>query len=163
MASGDTLVVFTPLQNEPPASDPATLDLRNNHPVLDFDPTTPETAIFSSVMPQHYAGGGVEVYVHYAMSTATANTVDLDGAFERIGDQQQDLDADGFAAVQSVDATTVPGTSGLVDIVMIAFANGAEMDSVVAGESFRLAITRDATNDDAAGDLELTKVEIREA
>ena len=37
MASGDTLNVFTPLQNEPPASIYATLDVRNLHPVLDFD------------------------------------------------------------------------------------------------------------------------------
>ena len=43
MASGDTLLVFTPLHNEPPASNFATLDLRNLHPVLDFDPTTNES------------------------------------------------------------------------------------------------------------------------
>ncbi|MHC4498506.1 MAG: hypothetical protein ACYS21_05260, partial [Planctomycetota bacterium] len=99
---------------------------------------------------------------HYAMSTAEALTIDWDAQFERIGDQQQDLDADGFAAVQSVDNTTVPGTSGLVDIVSIAFTDGAQMDSVAVGESFRLKVTRDAVSDDATGDAELVKVEIRE-
>jgi len=164
MASGDTLCILTPLHNEPPAATPALLDTRNSHPVLDFDATTNWSAVFSAIMPRHYAGTtGVTVYIHYAMSSATSGDVDWDAAFERIGDQQQDLDADGFAAVQSVDNTTVPGTSGLVDIVRIAFTNGAQMDSVAVGEGFRLKVTRDAANDDATGDAELVFVEIRES
>lgn len=163
MASGDTLLIFHPYNNEPVSSNYATLDTRNQHPCLDFDASTNESAVFSSVMPQSYAGTtGVTVYLHYAMSSATTNTVDWDVAFERIGDQQLDIDGDSFAAVNSVDNTTVPGTTGLVDIVSVAFTNGSDMDSVAAGESFRLKVTRDATNDDAAGDAELYKVEIRE-
>ena len=139
MASGDTLLIFTPLHNEPPSANNATLDTRNQHPTLDFDAAANESAVFSSVMPRHYAGTtGITVYIHYAMSSAEANDIDWDVAFERIGDQQQDLDADGFAAVQSVDNTTVPGTTGLVDIVSIPFTDGAQMDSVAVGESFRL-------------------------
>jgi hypothetical protein len=163
MASGDTLLIFTPQMNEPPSSNYATLDVRNVHPVLDFDASTNESAVFSGVMPQNYAGTtGVTVYLHYAMSSAVANTVDWDVSFERIGDQQLDIDADSFAAVNSVDNTTVPGTSGNVDIVSVAFTNGADMDSVAKGEGFRIKITRDATNDDATGDAELRFVEIRE-
>jgi hypothetical protein len=163
MASGDTLVVFTPLQNEPPSSNAATLDSRNQHLVLDFDATTAESAVFKAVMPQHYAATtGVTVYIHYAMSTATSSDIDWDAAFERVSDQIQDIDADGFAAVQSVDTTTVPGTSGNVDVVSIAFTAGAQMDSVVAGDGFRLKVTRDAPNDGAAGDAELWAVEIQE-
>lgn len=162
MASGDTLALFFPLDNEPPSSNYATLDSRNNHPVLDFDASANESAIFTGVMPQAYSGGGVTVYLHYAMSSATSGDIDWDAAFERIGDQQQDIDSDSFAAVNSVDNTTVPTTSGLVDVVSIAFTNGADMDSVAAGESFRLQITRDATNDTATGDAELLAVEIRE-
>ena len=88
MASGDTLLIFTPLHNEPPSSDPATLDLRNQHPVLDFDAATNESAIFSAVMPRSYAGGGLTVYIHYAMSSATSGDIDWDVAFERIGEKQ---------------------------------------------------------------------------
>jgi len=162
MASGNTLCTFYPYDNEPPSANYATLDVRNLHPVLDFDATTNESAVFSGVMPQHYAGGGVTVYIHYSMTSATANTVDWDVAFERIGDQQLDVDADSFADVNSVDDTTVPGTSGLVDVVSVAFTDGADMDSVAKGELFRLKITRDAASDDAAGDAELHAVEIRE-
>lgn len=162
MASGDTLLIFTPLQNEPPASNFATIDTRNQHPVLDFDATTNESAVFSAVMPRNYASGGVTVYIHYAMTSAEANTVDWDVAFERIGDQQLDIDGDDFAAVNSVDNTTVPGTTGLVDIVNVTFTDGADMDSVAVGEGFRLKITRDAASDDATGDAELLFGEVKE-
>ena len=163
MASGNSLLIFHPYHNAPPTANYATLDTRNQHPCLDFDATTNESAVFSAIMPQNYAGTtGVTVYLHYAMSTATADTVDWDVAWERIGDQQLDIDGDSFAAVNSVDNTTVPGTSGLVDIVSVAFTDGADMDSVAKGESFRLKVTRDAASDDATGDAELYKVEVRE-
>ena len=163
MASGDTLLTFHPFNNEPPVSNYATLDLRNNHPILDFDDTTNEYAVFSAIMPRNYTGGGIIAYIHFSMETAVALTVDWDLAFERIGDQQLDVDGDDFAAVQSVDNTTVPGTTGLVDIVSIAFANGAEMDSIAVGELFRIKINRDAASDDATDDAELHAVELKEA
>lgn len=162
MASGDTLVVLTPLNNEPPSANYATIDIRNQHPVLDFDAAINESAVFSAVMPRHYSGGGVTIYLHYAMSTAISGDIDWQVAFERIGDQQQDIDADGFVAAQSVVNTTVPATSGNVDIVNIPFTNGAQMDNVAVGEGFRLKVTKDAVNDTAAGDAELLFVEIKE-
>lgn len=162
MASGDSLLTFHPFHNEPPASNFATLDTRNLHPVLDFDAATNEDAVFTGVMPQHYDGGGVTVRIGYSMTSATTGDVDLDVAFERIGDQQLDVDADSFAAVNSIDNTTVPGTSGNVDVVSVTFTDGADMDSVAAGEQFRLKVTRDAVSDTASGDLELHFVEIQE-
>ncbi len=163
MASGDTLLIFTPLHNEPPVANFATFDTRNAHPVLDFDAATNESAVFSAIMPRSYAGTtGLTVYIHYSMSSAEADTVDWDVSFERIGDQQLDVDGDSFAAVNSVDNTTVPGTTGLVDIVNVTFTDGADMDSVAVGELFRIKVTRDATSDDAAGDAELHAVEIKE-
>ena len=162
MASGDTLLVFFPRQSDPVTSNFATIDTRNNHPVLDFNDTTNEDAVFTGFMPRAYAGGGVTLSIGYSMSTATTGDIDWDAAFERIGDQQQDIDSDGFAAANSVDNTTVPGTSGRVDVVTIAFTDGADMDSVAAGELFRLKITRDAASDTASGDAELHFVEVKE-
>lgn len=162
MASGDTLVLLFPQDNEPPSSNYATLDTRNLHPCLDFDDSTNESTVFSAVMPQHYDGGGVEVYLHYSMTSATSGDIDWDAAFERIGDQQQDIDSDSFAAVNSTDNTTVPGASGNVDVISISFTDGADMDSVAVGELFRLKVTRDATSDTASGDAELHAIEIRE-
>lgn len=162
MASGDTLVVFTPISGEPPAANAASFDLRNNHPVWDFDGSANEEIVFSGVMPQGYAGGGVTVYIHYATDATDQDDIDWDAAFERVGDQQQDIDSDGFAAVQSVNGTATPATSGLVDIVSIPFTDGAQMDSVAVGEGFRLKITRDAVSDVMTEDANLFRVEIRE-
>lgn len=162
MASGNPLGIFFPEDNQPPASNYATLDTRNGHPVLDFDDTTNEDAIFTGIMPAHYAGGGLTIEIGYSMSSALSGDVDIDLAFERIGDQQQDVDADGFAAANSVDNTTVPGTSGNVDVVTVTFTDGVDMDSVAANELFRLKLTRDAASDTATGDLELHYVYVKE-
>jgi len=163
MASGDTLLIFTPPTYEPPTSNYATFDARNTHPVLDFDDTTNESAVWTGIMPQSYAATtGVTVYIHYAMTSATSGDIDWDVAFERIGDEVLDIDSDSFAAVNSVDNTTVPGTSGNVDVVSIAFTDGADMDSVAAGELFRIKVTRDAASDTATGDAELVYIELRE-
>lgn len=164
MASGDSLLQWTAYHNEPPATAYATLDTRNQHPVLDFDADTDESAVFSGVMPQHYAGTtGVTVLIHYAMTSAEANEVVWNAAFELVGDQQLDIDGDDFAAANAT-TVTVPGTSGLVDIASITFTDGVDMDSVAAGDGFRLKITRDADNgdDDATGDAELRWLELRE-
>lgn len=163
MASGNTLVVFVPQDNEPPSGTYATFDTRNGHPVLDFDAATDEEAIFSSVLPRHYAGGGLTVTVMWAASSATSGDVVLDAQIERLEDEGTDMDADSFAAVQSV-TVTAPGTSGAVQYSTIAFTSGAQMDSLAAGEAFRLKVRRDANNaaDTMAGDLELVAVEIRE-
>lgn len=163
MASGDTLCRFTMLDAQPAPTLVAQIYGRNFHRVVGFyDSGGNRAIVFSDIMPRNYSGGGVTVYLHYAMTSATSNTVDWDAAFERIGDQQQDLDTDGFAGAQSVDNTTVPGTAGLVDIVSISFTDGAQMDNIAVGEGFRLKITRDSANDDAAGNAELIFVEIKE-
>ena len=161
MASGNTLLFFTPLHNEPPASVPALLGLRNSHPILAFDDSTNWSAVFSAVMPRNYDGGGLTVYIHFA-AVAAAGNVDWDVSFERIGDQQLDIDGDGFAAVQSVDNNNVPGTSGLVDIVNVAFTDGAQMDSIAIGEGFRTKVTRDAASDTAIGYVQIVFLEIKE-
>ena len=166
MASGETLFPFHPFNNEPPSSNPATPDLRNQHPVLDFNDTTDEEAVFSGIMPQAYSDGGITVLIHYSATTATSGNVVWQVALERVGDQQQDVDSDDFAAFQSSGAVAVPSTSGLVDIISINFSSGAQMDSVTAGEKFRLKARRDADDtsatDSVSGDIELHAVEIRE-
>lgn len=164
MASGDTLCIVLPADNEPPSTNFATFDLRNGHGCLDFDTTTQETAIFTALMPQHYAGGNIVVYVHYAMSTATSGTCGWDVTIERIGDQQQDIDSDGWATAKTIAAVTVPGTSGNVDIVNVTLTAGAtDTDSVAAGETFRIRLRRDVANDTATGDAEFVALELREA
>lgn len=165
MASGDTLVVLLPTDNEPPPSGYATFDVRNGHPVLDFSDATDEACVFSFVMPRNYGGDGLTVHLHYSMTSAVSGKVRLEASFERVGIGVQDVDADGLATPQSVVVATVPANSGDVDVAAIAFGSGAPIDSIAAGELCRIKVERkpsDATNDTATGDLELHAIEIQE-
>jgi hypothetical protein len=163
VASGDVLCVFGPRGNEPPTSNFATLDTRNTQVVLDFDTTTQETAIWSGVMPYHYGGGNITVYVHSSMTSATSGTVGWDVTFEAIG-TAQDTDSDGFATAQTITAATVSGTSGVLLVQSVTCTAGSTgTDSVAAGNKFRLRVRRDVANDTAAGDAEIHAVVVREA
>ena len=163
MSSTDTLLIFTPQMNEPPAAAFATVDTRNSHFVLDFDGTTDEEAVFRAVMPAHYAGGGLTVKVHVTFTSATSGTANIECLLER--KTGLDIDADSFAAFQDASATP-NGTSGIETVASITFTSGAAMDSIVAGDSFRLKIRRDAngTNgtDDITTDMELGDIEVLE-
>jgi len=166
MASGDTLCVFTALCNEPPASAAATLDERNAHLVLDFDGASDEEAVFSGVMPANYsAATGLTVIIHCAFTSATSGSVRWQAAFERIDTSSLDIDADSFASFQS-GGGSAPGTSGQVIAVSIALTAGAQVDSLVAGEAFRLKIRRDADGtsgtDDITTDAELLAVHVKD-
>lgn len=165
MASGNTLLIFTPHSNQAPASAYATLDARNAHLVLDFDGSTDEEAVFPGVLPRHYAGGGVTVYHHIAFTSATSGSVRLQGAFERMDASSLDIDSDSFASFQSAGGSA-PGTSGQIIVVAITFTDGSQMDSVAAGEAFRYKLRRDADGtsgtDDITTDMELLRIEIKE-
>lgn len=165
MASGDTLCIFNALHGEPPAANFATLDTRNAVPVLDLDATTDESIVFGAFMPRNYAGGGLTLTIGWMASSATTGTISLDAAFMSVTDDADDLDTKAFAAANNANPTTASAT-GEVDYVTIAFTDGADMDSVAAGEYFRLQITRDAngttSTDDMVGDMELVFVEIKE-
>jgi len=164
MAAGDTLCTFDALSNQPPSANQATHDTHNYRTFLDFDDTTEEFAVFSGVMPAAYTGGGLTVDVHFAMSSATTGNVVLTAAIERVNAGGPDIDADSFAAAQTSGAAAVSGTSGITAVATITFTNGAQMDSLVASEPFRIKVSRDATDgsDTAVGDMELLAGEIRE-
>ena len=165
MASGDTLCVFFPADGEPPSSNYATLDLRSGVLVLDFDDSTDESMHFAGFMPRHYDGGGITVTVGWMATTATSGTISLDVGFKSVTDDADDLDSKSFAAVNNANPTTASAT-GEVDYIAITFTDGADMDSVAAGEYFRMIVTRDAngttSTDDLSGDMELVFVEIKE-
>lgn len=166
MASGDSLCVFFPSDGEPPAANFATLDLRNATLVLDFDDTTDESIQFAGFMPRHYTGGGVTVTIGWMSSDTTitaGHQCRWDAAFKSVTDDADDLDTKAFDTAKSVSSDEA-SASGEVKYTTIAFSDGDEMDSVAAGEYFRLQITRDANHadDDLTGDAELVFVEIRE-
>lgn len=160
MASGDTLLGLIALSGVPPTANAASLGLRNNHPLWEFDGGSAEQMVFSAIMPQSYDGGGVSVFLWVAVD-GTGGDLDFDVEFER--GTGQDIDADSFAAPQSTDGTAVPGTSGVRVQIEITFTDGAQMDSVVAGDPFRIRVTRQGGDDTNNDDAQLLEIEIREA
>lgn len=163
MASGNTLVVFGPNDNEPPSANYATLDTRNGVPCLDFDGATDEEAVFSGVLPEHYAGGGLTVILKVAFSSAISGDSRWQADIER---GTTDIDSDSFTGSFQSAGGTANATSGITTDVSIAFTSGAQMDFLAAGERFRLKIRRDADGtsgvDDIVTDAELFAVHIKE-
>lgn len=149
-----------PLHNQAPVSNPAGLAFVNNRPVLTFDQTTQQAAIFTAFLPAAYAGGGLTVSVGWS-AVPTSGTVGWLVSIERVG-EVLDTDTDSFASAQTITAATVPGTSGNLDVTSVNIASGASMDSLAAGEMFRIKIERDVANDTAAGLGYLHFVEIKE-
>ena len=160
MASGDTLLEWRGIDCTPPTSNQATPDRRNNHQVLDFDASTEESTYYDGVLPRHYAGGGLTLYVHTTATSATTGDYKIGGSIERMN---TDLDADSFATEQVATSTT-NGTSGIITVTSITFSSGANMDSLAAGEAFRLKLARKAADvaDTMTGDLEVHLLELKE-
>ncbi|HEX9704455.1 MAG TPA: hypothetical protein VGA20_04360 [Gemmatimonadales bacterium] len=161
MASGDLLAAFEPAGAQYPSSDYAQFDARNGHHVLDFDGSADESIIWAGWLSPSYDGGGITVEIAWA-SDGTTGDVDWDVAIETLADGGDDTDSDSFAAANSTDGTTVPGTSGALKYTTVTFTDGADMDSLGAGDRFRLKLTRDAANDTSTDDVQVYGVQITE-
>jgi hypothetical protein len=154
-----TYAVFTATDNQPTATDFATLDTRNSIAVLDFDDATDESAVFVSIIPEAASlGSGLKIRLHWMATTATSGDVVWDVSLERM---TTDLDSDSFDTIASGTAAA-NGTSGIVTVTEITLTT---IDSVTAGDGFRLKVTRDANNasDTMTGDAELVVCEVRSA
>ena len=154
-----TYTVFTAGDNQPPATNFATLDTRNSILVLDFDAATDESAVFVGVIPEAASlGSGLKIRLHWMATSATSGNCIWDVSLERM---TTDLDTDSFAAIASA-TTATSGTSGILTVTEITLTT---IDSVTAGDGYRLKVTRDANNasDTMTGDAELVVVEVRSA
>jgi hypothetical protein len=162
MASGNTLVIFTPAANEPPASNFATLDVRNGILVLDFDASTEESAIFRAALPSQYSGGGITIDLYWMATSATANDAKWGASFERGNEGNNDHDADAFGT-ESTATGTANATSGRKTKTTLTISH-ANMGSPSAGDPFRLKIARKAADaaDTMTGDAELSEIHVKE-
>ena len=164
MASGDLLAVLLPSMNEPPATIQATMDTRNAHPVIEFDQSADEEAVWTEYMLPYYGGGGVTLSILWTADGIASGNVIWDAQWELIDPNVLDIDADSFAAVQSTAAIAVPATDGFAKETTISFTNGAQMDSVAASTWYRLKVRRDANHasDTAAADVQILAVLAKE-
>lgn len=155
-----TLATFTARDNHPPASAFATLDTRNSILVLEFDAATEESATFIGVIRENAAlPNGLTVRLWWMADTATSGNVRWGVQFEDTG---TDLDANSYDTNAQV-TSAASGTSGIESVASITLTT---IDSLTAGERFRLRVYRvaaDATNDTMTGDAQLVAVEVRAA
>ena len=145
--------------NQPPSSGFMTLDTRNSIAVLDADDATTESAIFVGVMPEAASlASGLIVRIHFMATTATSGNVRWSVSFER---GNTDLDSDSFDTATAA-TTATSGTSGIPAVSAITCTS---IDSITAGDPYRLRIQRlgaDAA-DTMTGDAEIYAVELRSA
>jgi hypothetical protein len=155
-----TYAVFTATDNQPPSTAFATLDTRGTGiAVLDFDDAATESAVFVGIMPEAASlGSGLIVNLDFMATTATSGNVRWSVAFERC---TTDLDADSFDTATAATVAT-SGTSGIVSAGSITCT---AIDSIAAGDLFRLRVQRLGADgaDTMTGDAELIAVEIRSA
>ncbi len=160
MASGDSLLVFDPLSNRPPASNYASVDLRNGFVVLDFDDTLNEKALFHAVLPSHYSGGQLLAAVTWTSSSATVGDVVFRVETTRLS-SGADLNALSAVDGSGEVTTTAPTTSGQL---VVSSSPSLGVGGAVAGELLLVGLTRLASDsaDTLVGDVEIVSLEIRE-
>ena len=154
-----TYAFFTPLDAQPPASNFATLDTRNSIAVLEFDAATEESITFVGIMPEAASlGSGLKVRIHWMADTATSGDCRWGVAFERM---TTNLGSDSFDTVAEANGTA-NGTSGIPTVTEITITT---IDSIVAGDAYRLKVYREAADaaDTMTGDAQLIAVEVRSA
>jgi len=164
MASGDTLAAWLPGQNDWPNMTAAKMSRDVDYGFfLEHDPDTDMAVIFSGVMPSAYGGGGVTLEIDYLMATATSGDVVLAAAFQSLA-VGQDLSGSVVWSNQQV-TDTVPATAETVATAQITFTDGAQMDSVAAGDAFRLRFARLGSDavDTAAGNFRALAVRLKES
>jgi hypothetical protein len=159
-----TRFVLTPYAAEFPAANFPQLLHVNRRPALAFDAAVDEACFWSLIAPQGLTAS-VTAVITYMMASAIAGKVDFEISIEAVSDNDAvDLDAvASFDAANTITAPTVPGTAGYIDQITISLAN---LDSLAAGDYFRLSLSRDAndaTNDTAAGDCYVLSVELRDS
>ena len=86
----------------------ATLDVRNNKMVLDFDAASNEVAMFQGFMPRHYGAGGLTITVGWMASTATTGDTSWKIFLMSVTDDADDLDTKNFAAPNENTAVDAP-------------------------------------------------------
>lgn len=157
------------MSSNPPATLGAQIDyiIGTSSPVewfqaLAFDTTAVEYADWHSlVMPAHYGGGGLTCSLRYTAG-ATAGTLQWAMALRRIP-AGTDIDTTVMTYdFNTVNIATLPNAIGKTGQDPITFTNGADMDSVVAGDSFSVRVRRDTGSDTLATDALLREIYVTE-
>jgi hypothetical protein len=157
-----TRFVLTPESAHFPLSNyPALSSLQVGRPILLFDASTEETALWTVIAPQGLSGA-LTAIVHYICMNAVTGTAAWNVQVEAVSDgDSQGLEySTSFDTEQTAGTGTVPGTQGYIDTISVSISND---DSLAVADYLRFGVFRDVSADSVANDLALLAVEIREA
>ncbi|MDH3450926.1 MAG: hypothetical protein OEN20_00795 [Gammaproteobacteria bacterium] len=167
MASGDPLIPLDAWSGVPASIAGATFGTITGatevYQCANFDDTTIQYLDFMCEMPSAYGGGGITVKIRWAAASAT-NAVVWQAALRRIEDDVDDIETSHTYDYNAAAAATAPTVIGELSFDTITFTNGADMDSVAAGDLFVLRIRRkaDDAGDTMSGDARLISVNVTE-
>lgn len=153
-----TKAIFIAQDGLSPASNTATLDIRNRIDVLDFDDTTSESIFWIGYLPQGSdVSSGLKVVIHWTATSATSGDVTWEVAFDSM--KNVDIDSDSYDTAVSAHSTT-NGTSGIVNTTEISITT---IDNIASGTPYKFRVARLPANasDTMVGDAELIAVELR--
>ena len=168
MASGDTLFIFLPTDNVPPAANFATLDTfvaaTGFRLVLDFDGSAAnETAIFESVWPSNYAGGGINGIVHYSPDGTVNAAIQFEISIEVIqDDDDQDAGGQDFGSATDITDTPATNTANFSNITAPGAISHANCGSPAVGDRMRMKLTRDYDHAANTDDMQFHALHVKE-
>lgn len=169
MASGDSLFILSGASGTPPAANAASREILAGASTpaeafirLAFDDTTDEYWDWHLFMPESYAGGGITITME-TMAAAASGTYVFGLAFRIIADDADDLDTTSHTYdYNDSSAITAPTAIGETSQDNVTFTDGADMDSVGAGDSFVLRIRCDGSAGSSVGDCYLKQLTVKE-
>lgn len=145
----DLLADFNALHNQPAnalGNTIAGMVLRGGHRMIRFPPSEARAAYFKRILPRLYNGLGITVNLVYTWPTTTG-TAQFNIAFER-HEAGFLYTGDSFASAKVI-TLAAPSVANGAAYASLAFADGSEIDSLVALEEFRLSVARVATDGNA--------------
>ncbi len=160
-----TIKTWGAVDNEPPASNYATFNTRNSHPLLSFDEIVQQASVFRGRVPEstNFLNGLTisAQWVAEASVTGTtiSGTIGWDAAIERIVSGGQSLDVDGFGTAKTIVALS-GYQNGITRTTSVNFTTGDLPAGFGAGDMFRLRIRRDVANDNSTGNAQLLQVDM---
>lgn len=162
----DTIALCTPHNafrtDDDPPDFAVKYDTNTPVPVLAYDDATDQTEYWLCWMPEDYGAGGLTCEVIWSFAGTSTNNFGAEIGIARLQADTTDLDAANFAA-NNTASFAHNGTNGGVNQDTITFTNGADMDSVAAGEPFFIRLMRDTSvSSDLVGDVDVLGMVVRE-
>lgn len=173
MASGDPLLRISAWDMNPTGTNGALLATRQSATtekelfhIATFDDTTAQYLDIQLTMPDNYAGTtGITCSVRWSAASATTGNTIWGIAFRRLADDATGSDLDASHTYVFNETTVAPASAaGEASYDSITFTDGADMDSVTAGDDFNLRFYRNAASgsDTMTGNAELWSIYLYE-